>query len=137
MINREARTLPFEFEGVSIGECVTDNGTPASLTCTFNDAIVGKVNVRGTGFLVMQAVKTNTESFLEFGMNGTAKSVPLPNDKPISESPGDTFTENKEFRKDASGPVLTDESITWYLSFGTDWLAAKGQMNFGQEQTLT
>lgn len=77
----ETITIPLRASGGGeAGECVVGDG---KATCTFNEAVVGKTNIKGSGEVILEARETTESNTVEFNLNGETKSVPLPDNQPI------------------------------------------------------
>ncbi|CAG7844381.1 Anti-sigma-I factor RsgI2 [Pseudoclavibacter triregionum] len=116
---REEITVPLrDAAGTEVGSCDVKY---TQVTCTFNDQIAGKTDIKGTGSAVMQAIESTTTSTVTFHLNGQATVVPLPGDAPIGV-PNATYT---PWELDKWEPQLMkgQDRLYWSIAFGGEWLA--------------
>ncbi|MDO5094577.1 MAG: Ig-like domain-containing protein [Propionibacteriaceae bacterium] len=91
----------------------TCSATDKLVTCTLNDNVVGKSQVRGTLTFNFSARQTYNSGSVEVAVNGPAKSVPLPtgNETGIGYDPNFPSDLGKTGWVESSDPML----VTWWI----------------------
>lgn len=123
------------FNDQKVGDCLVQ---AQRITCTLNEQIRGKRNIKGEGSIVMNAAKETTENYVEFDLNGKVTRVNLPGDKPITKTPGASGWNDWGYGKAAYTLSADSTEVTWSVVFGTKYLAEKTSKTFdGSRQTLS
>ncbi|MDO4718650.1 MAG: DUF5979 domain-containing protein, partial [Propionibacteriaceae bacterium] len=111
---RENRTIPMlDQKRAERGSCVL---TQREVTCTFNDSIVGKDELRGALTMEMVAGKAATEDDLVFDLNGAATKIGTDNKGGVKTRPGMPLPQDQW---DKSITPLTENSkqLNWQVKF--------------------
>ncbi|RRD61138.1 Ig-like domain-containing protein [Leucobacter sp. OH1287] len=125
--------LPFEFQGTSVGKCEL---LERKITCTFNDAIRGKINIHGEGRALLTAQKATTSGTSTFDLNGKVTPLPLPNNELI-KTVGNGYGP-WTFGKNTVSIAYNATRVHWSLGFGADFVAkALGRTADGSTQTIS
>ena len=98
-------------DGAVYGECSVEDTT---ITCTFNDNIAGKTDIKGSGNAVVSAEKASESNQLDFTINGKKTVVTAPDDKPIGSRDG-----YEKWQTDKWAPTLKANSteLMWQIAF--------------------
>ncbi|MDO5093628.1 MAG: SdrD B-like domain-containing protein [Propionibacteriaceae bacterium] len=108
------KSVDLRFGNEVAGECRVENSQ--TITCTFNEAIRGKTDIKGKGSLVVRADRMTTKTTVEFNLNGQVTQVPLPDGGGI----GDPLGEFRPFRptKWVGTMLPSNETARWEIVFG-------------------
>ena len=117
---------PLEFGGETVGTCSLEQRT---ITCTLNEKIQGKTDIRGSGFATLKVVAAHNENTSTFTINGTGRVVNNPGNGPIGDLVIDPF-DPKNFYKHGEPLASTADKIEWSVVFSGQSLqeAHNGQM---------
>ena len=125
--------LPFEFQGNPVGKCELQE---RKITCTFNDAIRGKINIHGEGSALLIAQEATTSGTSNFDLNGKVTPVPLPNNEGI-KTVGNGYGP-WTYGKNAHTIAYNAERLHWSFAFGSDFVAkALGRTADGSTQSIS
>lgn len=104
------KTSYLTFGGTDVGECKVEERT---ITCTLNEAIRGKTNIRGAGYALLEAVAATDATTSDITVNDVVQVVDNPGGGPI----GVRAWEPAVFYKHATPLKSSSDSIEWSLSF--------------------
>lgn len=127
---REEGTFPIETDDKTpAGECVLKNipapqGQPwnknvPEITCTFNEAIAGKHDIKGSLNVDINADDVSGSDSAEIDVNGKKYPTPLPGGAPISPN---TYRPSQGVGKYAYALSANAKAIRWNVYAGGPWL---------------
>lgn len=106
---------------VKAGECRVDR---SRITCTFGEAIAGKVDVAGKIQAQLLAQDTTDRTSSVFTINGKEHSVAHPWNEDITLRPVRQFKPSTRLAKSAKGVGTNSPWINWRVLLGGSWLKA-------------
>ncbi|EFG47938.1 LPXTG-motif cell wall anchor domain protein [Brevibacterium mcbrellneri ATCC 49030] len=121
---KDSGTFPLQAsDGKKYGECLVED---TKITCTFNDNIAGKTDIKGSGNAVVSAEKASESNQLDFTINGKKTAVTAPDDKPIGSRDG-----YEEWQTDKWAPKLNANSteLNWQIAFNADVITRESGQN--------
>ena len=124
-INRDGgnwqRTVikPLTVGGVQVGDCKIEE---RAITCTFNEEIRGRTDLKGSlrAQLVARNAATGTSSTVV--INGKDYVVAHPWGEDIITAPARPFTPSNQTTKGSTGVGVNSKAINWRINFGGAWL---------------
>lgn len=124
-INRDGgnwqRTVikPLTVGGVQVGDCKIEE---RAITCTFNEEIRGRTDLKGSlrAQLVARNAATGTSSTVV--INGKDYVVAHPWGEDIITAPVRPFTPSNQTTKGSTGVGVNSKAINWRINFGGAWL---------------
>lgn len=125
---------PFMFNGIQVGDCLIEQ---RKFTCTFNDAIIGKKDIRGAISARLVAVATTDDTQVPFVLNSVETLLTIPGTGGIGRRET-RFQPNNRLSKGATGLGRASQGVTWNLNVGGAWLAVNkaGETTFTIVDTL-
>ncbi len=124
-INRDGgnwqRTVikPLTVGGVQVGDCKIEE---RAITCTFNEEIRGRTDLKGSlrAQLIARNAATGTSSTVV--INGKDYVVAHPWGEDIITAPARPFTPSNQTTKGSTGVGVNSKAINWRINFGGAWL---------------
>ena len=101
------------FNDEKLGEC---DLTQRKIVCTFNDAIMGKNDLKGNGTALVAAQAETTGNTVNLQLNGKETPIQLPGNAPIGAKPGPKYVP-AGFKKVTTPFGPTHKNISWEISF--------------------
>lgn len=113
--NREpGLRVPLNHKGTDVGECKIEK---TRIQCSFNDAIRGKTDIKGTATALMVAVQATDENNANFVVNGSkVVNVALPAGQPIGPGRPHVYSPVK-FVKSTTPFGVAHKTINWEVAF--------------------
>ncbi len=115
-------------DGTVAGQCklvnATTAGSPNVLTCTFNDAIKDKIDVKGSIKANLYVKDVTTANTVDVDLNGKSSPVILPYDKPIAPRPVKDWAPRTKPAKYSSGVGSQSKGINWHIAASGQWINA-------------
>ena len=112
-------------EGVTAGECsLTNPGGNSRITCVFNEAIKGKIDVKGSLKASLYVAETTATKSVDIDLGGKVAPVPLPYGKPIIKRPVAPWQARQEPAKYSEGVSSNSTAITWIINVPGSWANA-------------
>ncbi len=123
IIDAETRKPLKTLDGVTGGDCgVTNSANQSTLSCRFNEAIVGKSQVKGTVSAMLWASAVTETNSVEVDLNGVITPVELPYAKAVAERPQGVWTAGTNPGKYSQEVGSASTGISWTIYAPGPWV---------------